>query len=78
MDQLLVGLSNNFYATLTPEYRVGRTNCSPKVLCLGWCPNTYTVSITWLEEMVGSGSIYSIVSILERVSLIAAREFQLC
>lgn len=77
LDQLLVGLSNNFYAMLTPEHHVGRTNRSPKVLCLGWCSNTYTVSIIWLEEMVGSGSIYSIVSILERVSLIAAREFPL-
>ena len=72
LDQLLVGLSNYFYATLTTEHHVGRTNFSTKVLCLGWCPNTYTVSITWSEEIVGSGFIYSIVCILAQVSLIAS------
>ena len=52
---------------------VGKTNCWWKVLWLSWCSNSSVGSCTWLQEMVSSGSIFSISGSL-RITLIDSRK----
>ena len=77
MDPSLVKYSDKFCTTITPAHLVGRTECRPKVLWLGWCPNPTAESITkygyrrWLVQT----SYPPLLGALARLAFVDSREF---
>lgn len=58
--------SYNFCAIFSSVHLLGRANCRPKGLWLGWCPSPSPGSLSWLQEIADSVSVSPITRSLSK------------
>lgn len=52
--------SPSIFEHLTPALPIVMTDGRKKGMWLGWCPNLFTGSIAWSQEMASSGNVSAI------------------